>query len=301
MEWIILILVIGQLFNVEAFEGKDVEKKAMFSKEKDKLSKWSASRKKPFSSKIDIPEKLETANIEKQEAELAKESEDADRLCLAQKEESLPDFFLKFGLHTKLITDVTEFNKKMKSASWLFKKYRGLPSEDRQLMGKGKSRIRNKPLKHNRLPQKSRRRSDNAYVPPCYGFNYLSTIEVVDTETGVPDVNMLSEILSDMGSLGMSKKIVEVIEECRDFKGECSSELDQTEGACFDSCVSSRECASHEICCPTQCGGTMCYNPDSDTKYRSSDVKSKKKCQAADVFMECLYKSIESKICSKNN
>lgn len=48
----------------------------MFSKEKDKLSKWSASRKKPFSSKIDIPEKLETANIEKQEAELAKESED---------------------------------------------------------------------------------------------------------------------------------------------------------------------------------------------------------------------------------
>lgn len=88
----------------------------------------------------------------------------ADRLCLAQKEESLPDFFLKFGLHTKLITDVTEFNKKMKSASWLFKKYRGLPSEDRQLMGKGKSRIRNKPLKHNRLPQKSRRRSDNAYV-----------------------------------------------------------------------------------------------------------------------------------------
>lgn len=140
----------------------------------------------------------------------------------------------------------------------------------------------------------------------------------MDTETGVPDVNMLSEILSDMGSLGMSKKIVEVIEECRDFKGkppltigfhlnlidkmlltvlgECSSELDQTEGACFDSCVSSRECASHEICCPTQCGGTMCYNPDSDTKYRSSDVKSKKKCQAADVFMECLYKSIESKV-----
>ncbi|TRY77287.1 hypothetical protein TCAL_00101 [Tigriopus californicus] len=301
MEWIILILVLAQVFSLEAFEGKEMNKKTMLSKEKDKLSKWSATRKKPFSSKTAIPVKLETVNIEKEEADRVKEIEDTDRLCLSQREESLPDFFLKFGIHTKLITDVTEFNKKMKSAAWLFKKYRGLPSEDRQLMGKGKSRIRNKPLKHNRLPQKSRRRSDNAYVPPCYGFNYLSTIEVVDTETGVPDLDMLSEILSDMSSLGMSKKIVEVIKGCRDFKGECPSDLDQTEGACFDSCVSTRECATHEICCPTQCGGTKCFNPEIETKYRSSDAKIKKKCHAADMFMECLYKSIESKICSNNN
>eukprot|EP00095_Tigriopus_kingsejongensis_P009163 maker-scaffold798_size95657-snap-gene-0.26 protein:Tk09163 transcript:maker-scaffold798_size95657-snap-gene-0.26-mRNA-1 annotation:"unknown secreted protein" len=295
------LLVLQLVVSIQLIQAKDVSpwKKLALSKDKEKLSKWTADQKKPVFAKPSTADKLKKEH-DLEESEMSLENETSDRMCLALKEESLPDFFLKFGLQTNLITDVTGFNNQMKSKNWtLKKKYRGLPDQDRQLMGKQKTRIRTKPLKHNRLPQKARQRSDTAYIPPCYGFNYLASVEAIDTDSGTPDVDTLTDVLADMPSMTLAKKISNIFDQCRDYKGGCPSELVHSAGVdCYDACVSGRDCSSEEMCCPTQCGGTKCYNPTLARKYRSAEVKSKKKCQSADSFMECVYKKLQSDICA---
>ena len=115
----------------------------MTSKEKEKLAMWSQQKKTIYSKVKDSnpskEEKLMAKIAEKEEAIGKSSSEIAevrknkkfaktgkwhhacfqiDGLCKAMDEESLPEFFVKFGLDTGLIEDVSTFRKWMKANSY---------------------------------------------------------------------------------------------------------------------------------------------------------------------------------------
>ena len=55
------------------------------------------------------------SDLGKNEEIMAEHSEERNKICNTLKEESLPDFFLKFGLITSLIDDVDSFKRQVSS------------------------------------------------------------------------------------------------------------------------------------------------------------------------------------------
>lgn len=320
----ISLCILVSLGLLEPILGKEWPKK-MTSKEKEKLALWSQQKKTIYSKVKDSnPSKEEKllAKIAEKEEEIGKSSTERaeiDNLCLALDEESLPEFFVKFGIETGLIENVATFRKWMKANSYSAvtsdakskkKKYRGLhPDDSSFLVQKSGSGIRNKPFKSNRLYGKSNRaraRSEKKSMAPCYGFYFLSAIEAFDQEDSKPDVMVLDNAMMDMNNMRLYKRLSDIIDRCDSNPSKCPSpsSLASPGGAdnCVDRCLSSTECSGDEICCPTSCNGAVCYNPRLESKYRSADgSRTKKQCRAADNFMQCLYSNFKTKVCDERN
>lgn len=100
--------------------------------------------------------------------------QERDRICEALEKETLPDFFLKFGLVTTLIEDVGAFKRKMKiqNPRWRKKRLRnqrnrdGTPVKgDKYFLLKSKGLQRTKQIKSNHLKgDKFRARNEENYM-----------------------------------------------------------------------------------------------------------------------------------------
>ncbi len=83
------------------------------------------------------------------------------------------------------------------------------------------------------------------------------------------------------------------------FLKGCPKELFVKSETCLETCVSDSDCATVELCCRTNCGGSTCLDPRFRAKYRSNNEEPNgvEKCQGADEFMKCAYDKIMERVC----
>merc|ERR1719228_454571 len=143
-------------------------------------------------------------------------------------------------------------------------------------------------------------------VPTCYGWRFLSALDALTPDNN-PDVEVLSESLSDMLDMSTADSLVNIIETCGrkvdrtpamcppppapledGSHGDNPYSAEYVVVPCLEQCMMDSDCGERQLCCRNSCGGHQCL---------STRRQPDNPCQVPDAFMQCLYNQIDSELC----